>query len=277
MLLRLFFLFIFLFLSCHISWATDLENFKVNYDESFAYKRVGDSSHSGYQYGSLRRISSTKKPSYRYYLFAGAYHNLIETVDKGTGTYARWVSKENFNIEAASQYVIGKKVWLGVKASLHMQQYEEELNPFFTSEQDLDFLYKLALTSDYEGEKWGLGFDFNYNGEQFLYETNFNVELNRIFLKSLSLRLKYKLLATNMWSSRVFLNIQIPLANTNSIDAQGEGGVFGYFEVSYNKITKKNGLSCQIYYGVNEITNEQNDQTETTAGFKCGIVSFNWL
>ncbi len=213
----------------------------------------------------------------RYYVLLGLYNNVIEAEDRGSGGLARWVSNENIDLEASYQYQLRKKLWIGARASYHVQDYEVELNPLFTWDENIENLFRLSVVSDYETKKWGLGLDLDYNGEQFIYEQAFNVELRDIYLFGISLRAKYKLFSTKNWSSRVGLKFELPLLSSNQIDPSGEFGLIGYLDISKRRWVKKHGVHCRLFYGVRKYTNDQNDQNEEVVGLKCGIRSFSWL
>ncbi len=273
-------LLVFLFFLCsfsEISKAEVFEPYKVEFSPRLAYVRAGDKSQHTAHYGSLRRITNNSLSRHRYYSYLGVYHNLIEAEDKSSNSLVRWVSKENFNLNLGYQYKMSKKIWIGFKGSYHVRHFEAELNPNFTSDDGLSQVYRLALAIDYEALRWSFGLDADYSGEQFIYERDNNISLEKIFLHGLSLRLKYKWFATPNWSSRLTLKVELPFNNSNTIEAEGQGGVIGYFDLGLNQWTQNNSLNCQAYYGIRNYTNDQNNQKEKMAGLNCGVLSFNWL
>ena len=218
-----------------------------------------------------------EKTKDRYYAFLGAYNNVIEAEDRGTGGLARWISNENIDLQASYQHEFKKNLWIGARASFHIQDYEVELNPLFDWDENTENLFRLSVISDYETEKWGLGFDLDYNGEQFIYEQAFDVELRNIYLFGVSLRAKYKLFSSNNWSSRLGLKLELPLLSGDQIEPKGQAGFFGYIDISKHRWVKKHDIHCRLYYGVRRFANDQNDQNEEIAGFKCGVRSLSWL
>ena len=212
----------------------------------------------------------------RYYVGLGVYNNILLAGDRGTGNEAEWVSGENYNLEAQYQFKY-KNFWLGVQGSYHKQDYEVELNPTFTWDESTPNLLRLSLVSDYETNRWGLGFDLDYHQTSFVYEQDFDVELRDIFMLGVSLRAKYKWLETQKWSSRLGLKLDLPLSGSDEISPKGELGYIGFVDLRRDKLFRDYGLNVKLYYGFRNYTNNQNDQEEEVAGLLFSLTSFNWL
>ena len=212
----------------------------------------------------------------RYYLGLGIYNNILLARDRGTGDEAEWVSGENYNLEAQYQFKY-KNFWFGVNGSYHVQDYEVELNPIFAWDEETPNLLRLSLVSDYELNRFGVGFDLDYHQTSFVYEQNFDLELRDVFILGVALRAKYKWFSTQKWSSRLGLKLDLPLSGSDEINPKGELGYIGFIDLQKDRFFRGYGLNVRLYYGLRNYTNNQNDQEEEAAGVLFSLTSFNWL
>ncbi len=212
----------------------------------------------------------------RYYVGFGVNNNVLNSTDRGTGNEAEWVSKGNYIVEAQYQFKY-KNLWLGVNGSYHIQDYEVELNPNFIWDEETPNLLWFSLVSDYETNRWGLGFDLDYHQTSFIYETNFDVELIDVFMLGVSLRMKYKWFETQKWSSRFGLKLDFPLTGTDDIEPEGGLGYIGFIDLKSGGVFKNHDLNIKLYYGLRNYTNNQNDQKENIVGLLFSLDSLNWL
>ncbi len=214
----------------------------------------------------------------RHYVGLGVYNNILVSTDRGTSNKAKWVSRGNYNIEAQYQ-LKHKDFWLGVNGSYHIQNYEPELSPTFTWDNKTPSLLQFSLVSDYEKNRWGLGFDLDYHQTSFIYENNFQVKLIDVFMLGVSLRAKYKWFETQKWSSRFGLKLSLPLAGSNRIKPKGSLGYIGFIDLKRGRVFKSYNLNLKfkLYYGFKNYKNNQNDQREEIIGLLFSLDSLNWL
>ena len=219
---------------------------------------------------------SNQKPSHRHFFGLGVYNNILLSTDRGSSAEAEWISNQNFYLEAQYQFKY-KSLWLGLNGSYHKQDYEVELNPIFTWDEETPDLLQVSLVSDYEYKKWGFGLDLDYNQASFIYEDNFNIELRDIFILGISLRAKYKWYETKKWSSRLGLSLELPFLGSDEINPKGEPGLLAYVDLKRYRLFKGYALDARLYYGFKNYTNDQNDQEEETLGLLFSLKSQNWL
>ncbi len=229
-------------------------------------------------------VSEVNRPyKSRYYFSLGIYHNILYSDNQGAGSKAEWVSKENFNFETQYQFNI-KDFWLGVKASYHIQDYEKEVNSQVTWNEKTPDLFKLSLVSDYEKERWGLGFDLDFNQVPFIYYENFfNIELKSVLIVNVSLRAQYKWLKNQNWSSRAGLGFNNLILGFNNLilsfdsDLKQGAEYLVFIDLMREKKHWGYGLNVKLYYGFNQYKSNQKSQKENIAGFLFSLESLNWL
>lgn len=204
------------------------------------------------------------------------YQNVIEAFSKTSGSSAQWVSQENINIFGAYQVKQGNW-WLGVGGEYHIQKYELELNPLFTSAESSPRLIKLYLTSDYEGKRFALGFDLNYQQEAFIYEENAEISLKEVFMVGTKLGVKYKWLKGKKWSSRIGFDLSYPFRGSDSLRPEGSLGYVAFLDLRKDSFMGERSFSTKLYYGLKNFENNQNEQEEEFVGIQFEFLSLNWF
>lgn len=215
---------------------------------------------------------------FRYSFVTGGYYNVLLAEDRDDNRVeAEWISKLNVPIGALAQFRVAG-IWLGLKAFHHIQDYRLERSPNFVWDEDTPSLFRASLIADYETNFWGFGFDVDYNQESFVYEQGTgNVTLDRENLVGLTLRGKYKYFENKKYSSRVFLQASLPFSGDGDIDSEGELGYQVSLDLRRSNLFKNHDLRLELYYGLRNFTNQQNDQEESVLGLNISIDSKNWL
>ncbi|MCO5113636.1 MAG: OmpA family protein [Bdellovibrionaceae bacterium] len=224
----------------------------------------------------------------RYKLGIGGYYNSLHVENQvGPGT-ADWISKINYNAEAAIQWSLtsSQSTWMGIRVSGHKQDYEHNNAPsLYSWDGEAPDLFRAALMFDFESTRFGFGLDFEVNEEAFLYENAFlvTIEKNKVF--GLATRLKYKILAEDSHSARLGLDVSYAVGGVEDAvkdiiketKAKDRLSYVGYLDFRTKDIFKEHELGVKFYYGLRSFANEHNLQEEEIVGLLFTLYSPAWL
>ena len=224
----------------------------------------------------------------RYKLGIGGYYNSLHVENQvGPGT-ADWISKINYNAEAAIQWSLtsSQSTWMGIRVSGHKQDYEHNNSPsLYSWDGEAPDLFRAALMFDFESTRFGFGLDFEVNEEAFLYENAFlvTIEKNKVF--GLATRFKYKILAEDTHSTRLGLDVSYAVGGVEDAvkdiiketKAKDRLSYVGYLDFRTKDIFKEHELGVKFYYGLRSFANEHNLQEEEIVGLLFTLYSPAWL
>ncbi len=212
----------------------------------------------------------------RYYLGLGFYNNTLNSEQINSGAETEWTSGLNYNVEGQYQFKL-KSIWLGLRASYHLQSYEVELDPTFDWNEDSPNLLNVALVADYEKEKWGLGLDIDYNQVPHVFVQGNDFEIRDVFMYGVTFRGQYKWLDKGRYTSRAGLNVVLPIGGSDDIEPEGDLGFIGFIDVARAETLKHYSLNLKLYAGQKNYANIQNEQSEPVVGLLFSLNSLNWL
>lgn len=223
------------------------------------------------------KTASKFKLKHRHMIGAGLYYNTLLSQDKESLQEAEWISNENFNAEAQFQIKV-QKLWLGLKAAYHVQDYRAPESTVFTWSGEDPNLASFSLVSDYELSRWGFGLDLDYREVPFVFESSSQIDLRKVFMFGVSLRGQYKIFQTSAWSSRLGFKLEYPISGSDDIEPKGDLGYIGFIDIRNEDFFLKYGLNAKIFYGIKNYSNIQNEQEERVAGLMLSLTSLeNWL
>lgn len=213
----------------------------------------------------------------RYSIFVGGGQSLLDVDHKTTPSLSSdWKSVQDYFAGGAFQVQVSK-YWVGFRLKGMLQDYEVKGTPSFTWNEQVPFLIRGAIITDYETSRWGLGADLDLNKESFLIEALGTAKFSDEMLVGLTLRGKYKWLNTARYSSRLFLNLSLPFSGNGDIGSKGRLGYVLAADIRLAKVLGSHDLRLKAYYGFRKFSNEQSDQEEEVLGLQLSLDSALWL
>jgi hypothetical protein len=196
----------------------------------------------------------------------------------GLGVNAEWVSEFNYGLEAVYQFNIAKYFWLGFRASVDDQSYEDQTNASFTWDRENPSLMGFSLVSDYEKGRFGIGLNIDYDEYAFVIENSSLVTLEKEWILGVTGELRYLFLKGDKYSSRVGLDLILPLSGMGDLNASGNfGGASLRFDLS-RKTFKSYDLFLGMFYTLIDFEHDFGDQVMQKGGIEIGIRSSGkWL
>ncbi len=215
------------------------------------------------------------KDKQRYYFGYEISDNQLDA--NSSGFRAIWITDFNHALNLGYQFNFTRKLWIGFEASYKFRNYRLDDNLIYNWDGSSPNLISFALISDYTlNEKLNLGFDIKYIEENFVIYNGLDIDLIKASLMNLALRLDYKILNTKKYTSRLKLRLENPILGFGELDPSGSLNYYGGVDLSFNKLHKKYELNLGLIYGIRNLENVQNEQTENYLGFEIKVRNKKW-